>query len=195
MCGVCMSLDLLVVHEEVCEAVHFPPGAALTLAEEAFLDTRVLRQIRDLDRAAPADDAGAAPAAAPDWACPICLEGLPEGPREADGGQAREGEKPAVPRTRTTVCGHTFCDECISKWFEVSTCCPVCKSDMAEHGGYRLVDSPAPGLAEEASSWAYTVNLYGDPGGAGDTGARARAMSDLLSRIDCVLALIGPHTQ
>jgi hypothetical protein len=42
--------------------------------------------------------------------CPICLED--------------------VEIVRTTVCGHRFCDGCLSNWIQKSQRCPMCNQDM-----------------------------------------------------------------
>jgi Ring finger domain len=53
--------------------------------------------------------------------CPICQDSI--------------GQDPATsPETycRKTICGHVFCDTCITKWFESSKKCPVCMCDVED---------------------------------------------------------------
>lgn len=51
--------------------------------------------------------------------CPICQDAIntPESRNEV---------------YRKTVCGHSFCDTCISKWLESSKKCPMCMCDLEE---------------------------------------------------------------
>lgn len=41
--------------------------------------------------------------------CPICFDKLHK-----------------IRYRRKTICGHTFCSECIQEWFHKKKCCPVC---------------------------------------------------------------------
>lgn len=50
-----------------------------------------------------------------DSICPVCQEGFADIP-----------DKPK----RELLCGHMFCDECISKWLEKNIKCPVCMVDL-----------------------------------------------------------------
>ena len=43
----------------------------------------------------------------------------------------------------TTACGHSFCRICLSRSFDFSPLCPVCRSPLAEVRGISLVPGPS----------------------------------------------------
>ena len=53
-----------------------------------------------------------------DTVCPICIENI----KETDG----------IGSCRELLCKHIYCDKCISKWWNTSKKCPVCKKDLEE---------------------------------------------------------------
>jgi hypothetical protein len=53
-----------------------------------------------------------------DASCPICMENIKQCPE--------------IQSCRVTLCKHTYCDECISRWLKTSKQCPVCKVDLEE---------------------------------------------------------------
>ena len=58
--------------------------------------------------------------------CPVCYENLTEFNKEEK--HQIENEKKPVK----ILCGHIFCDSCISKWFEKNDDCPICKRNLRE---------------------------------------------------------------
>ena len=56
----------------------------------------------------------------PDEICSICREVL-GGDDENNGGLARK-----------LLCGHTFCDDCITMWLKKHKTCPLCMADQEE---------------------------------------------------------------
>lgn len=51
-------------------------------------------------------------------------------------------EEPIAPKTLR--CGHTFCTDCIDKWFKTNPACPTC----SEIQGIRVGDQPVGGTME-----------------------------------------------
>lgn len=61
----------------------------------------------------------------PACVCPICQDSVGGNDNSAEGDVAAN-------MCRKTVCGHYFCDDCISKWLETSKKCPMCMCDLEE---------------------------------------------------------------
>jgi hypothetical protein len=71
--------------------------------------------------------------------CPICQE---------------TADELAARGLRKTICGHAFCDACLSQWLAKHKKCPICMQDLQD-----LCDAAAAAHAESSSKSANSIRL------------------------------------
>ena len=106
---------------------------------------------------------------AEDDLCPICLSCLNcclEVP----------GNPPDLEVVRVKRCKHIFCEPCLTRWFQVSTVCPLCKLDLSADCGDDEEDDDEDGDEDEGDDEdedddGYDQDGYGPYVGAQSTPA------------------------
>lgn len=73
------------------------------------IQEQVVQKI-DIEKVAPLIDPGNC-----DHSCPICFDDLKD-----------------VKYVRKTLCGHSFCSECLREWFHKKPVCPLCQLDLLQ---------------------------------------------------------------
>ena len=145
MCGLSVPISAFPAHCVLCQSVSshaaslFSPhnffinmlfDADIAEREEEMLNHKIVRKLKDVDRAAPRKDSSSE-------VCCVCMETMSND-------------------VRRTTCGHEFCSRCIETWFDQNTTCPVCKQDFADEAGYELIDTqtmqPVDSAVEDPSA-------------------------------------------
>ncbi|EME80438.1 uncharacterized protein MYCFIDRAFT_198667 [Pseudocercospora fijiensis CIRAD86] len=86
--------------------------------------------------------------------------------REEDSGQS--GPRTCIicistfERGVLTICGHTFCKECLQQWFQQKRCCPTCKRKLGAHDLHDITFKPQEIRLQEESAQASSPQSPGN---------------------------------
>lgn len=120
-CIVCSHRAFTTISQSFTIDILSDSSETFTFDEQEMMQHKIVKRLKDVDQAAPR------PKTRPkENNCCVCLEPIPSD-------------------YRRTTCNHEFCSQCIEKWFDENTTCPVCKNDFSESCDYELIDTQTMG--------------------------------------------------